>query len=443
MTPAEILEAGYHSVVANPPYITCKSPEIREVIRCRYRSAHGNFGLGVPFTERLFQLAVPGGWVGEITSNAFCKREHGKILIEQVLSQLELREVIDTSGAFIPGHGTPTVILVGRNRDPQSGTVRAVRSKRGEPSTPAPSALAAWVTATARRLRPVLEALPLSAVDSARLVLALLSAQAVVHRGRSVPSWGPSEHCAAFLGRMDCLAVGTDWFTGTSAPSLSAIESESLRCALSALAPPPGSPDPIAQRGLGEPFCGPARSGWATWDTDWIGDLYQALCGWAVKNLAFVQTPRFVRDLILDRALSPAMRFYGLEGFRVIDPACGSGHLLLDAFWRVFLARTDPEEGPAEMLADTAARLAVTAIHGVDLNPEVVEITRLRLALAYCDAARISVERLPALPLRVEAGDSLLLGRVHPSPPPLRPVPVPVQLELLSRAISSRSEVAL
>jgi SAM-dependent methyltransferase len=137
-----------------------------------------------------------------------------------------------------------------------------------------------------------------------------------------------------------------------------------------------------------------------------------------------------------------------LEGFRVIDPACGSGHLLLDAFWRVFLARTDPEEGPAEMLADTAARLAVTAIHGVDLNPEVVEITRLRLALAYCDAARISVERLPALPalpLRVEAGDSLLLGRVHPSPPPLRPVPVPVQLELelLSRVISSRSEVAL
>ena len=29
---------------------------------------------------------------------------------------VELTEVIDTSGAYIPGHGTPTVILVGRNR---------------------------------------------------------------------------------------------------------------------------------------------------------------------------------------------------------------------------------------------------------------------------------------------------------------------------------------
>jgi len=44
--------------------------------------------------------------------------------------------VVDTSGAYIPGHGTPTVLLFGRNRRPLSATVRAVLGKRGEPSTP-------------------------------------------------------------------------------------------------------------------------------------------------------------------------------------------------------------------------------------------------------------------------------------------------------------------
>ncbi len=39
-------------------------------------------------------------------------------------------------GAFIPGHGTPTVIVVGRNRAPVSDSVLAVLGKRGEPSIP-------------------------------------------------------------------------------------------------------------------------------------------------------------------------------------------------------------------------------------------------------------------------------------------------------------------
>ncbi|MBT2234454.1 BREX-2 system adenine-specific DNA-methyltransferase PglX [Nonomuraea sp. NEAU-A123] len=49
-----------------------------------------------------------------------------------------MTEVIDTSGAYIPGHGTPTVILVGTRRTGRlrSETVRTVRSVQGEPSTP-------------------------------------------------------------------------------------------------------------------------------------------------------------------------------------------------------------------------------------------------------------------------------------------------------------------
>ena len=45
--------------------------------------------------------------------------------------------MIDTSGAYIPGHGTPTVILVGRSRRPVGDTVRAVLGVRGEPGQPA------------------------------------------------------------------------------------------------------------------------------------------------------------------------------------------------------------------------------------------------------------------------------------------------------------------
>ena len=63
------------------------------------------------------------------------KREFGKKLIEEYFAyQVDLTHVIDTSGAYIPGHGTPTVILFGRTRFPRRGsTIRAVLGVRGEP----------------------------------------------------------------------------------------------------------------------------------------------------------------------------------------------------------------------------------------------------------------------------------------------------------------------
>src|SRR3546814_5275263 len=58
------------------------------------------------------------------------------LLIEDWLPRQDLTHLIHTSGAYIPGHGTPTVILLGRNRSPVAPTVRAVLGIRGEPSTP-------------------------------------------------------------------------------------------------------------------------------------------------------------------------------------------------------------------------------------------------------------------------------------------------------------------
>lgn len=133
-----ILEPGaYDCVVANPPYITVKDRALNEAYRRRYSDVcSGKYALTVPFMQRLFQLARPGGWVGQITSNSFMKREFGAKLIENFLSKQDLRLVADTSGAYIPGHGTPTVILVGRNEAPVTNTVRAALGVRGEPGRP-------------------------------------------------------------------------------------------------------------------------------------------------------------------------------------------------------------------------------------------------------------------------------------------------------------------
>ncbi|MFB7323824.1 BREX-2 system adenine-specific DNA-methyltransferase PglX [Streptomyces sp. NPDC056190] len=145
----DILRRGrYHVVVGNPPYITVKDNELNLRYREMYREVcHKEYALTVPFAQRFFELSKNGdpetglgyGMVGQITSNSFIKREFGVNLIEGYFGhQVELTEVIDTSGAFIPGHGTPTVILVGRRRagGHRTTTVRTVRSVQGEPGIP-------------------------------------------------------------------------------------------------------------------------------------------------------------------------------------------------------------------------------------------------------------------------------------------------------------------
>jgi len=132
-----LIRGHYHAVVANPPYITPKDSAANEVYRKLYKeTCYRQYSLAVPFMQRIYALAVPGGFTGQITANSFMKREFGKKLIENFIPKVDLTHVIDISGAYIPGHGTPTVILFGRNRKPIASTIRAVMGIRGEPSTP-------------------------------------------------------------------------------------------------------------------------------------------------------------------------------------------------------------------------------------------------------------------------------------------------------------------
>jgi hypothetical protein len=172
-----ILGQQYHAVVGNPPYITVKDRSVSELYRARYHSCHRQYSLSVPFMERFFDLAVrgdltlhqPAGFTGQITANSFMKREFGKKLIEEYLPRWDLTHVLDTAGAYIPGHGTPTVILFGKNQLPLSGTIRTVLGIRGEPSTPAEPALGlVWQAITKQIDQPGSESEWMSAADSVR-----------------------------------------------------------------------------------------------------------------------------------------------------------------------------------------------------------------------------------------------------------------------------------
>ncbi|MEU3217073.1 BREX-2 system adenine-specific DNA-methyltransferase PglX [Streptomyces sp. NPDC006971] len=142
-----ILQQGrYHVVVGNPPYITVQDKKLNELYRELYSACNREYALSIPFSQRFFELAKKGhedgsgcGIVGQITANSFMKREFGGKLIEEHFTHhVELTEVIDTSGAYIPGHGTPTVILIGKRRSgpKRSPSIRTVRSVQGEPSVP-------------------------------------------------------------------------------------------------------------------------------------------------------------------------------------------------------------------------------------------------------------------------------------------------------------------
>ena len=426
---AAVYAAKHAVILANPPYTVQRDPVLKQRYRELYESAFKNFGLGLPFTERLFDLAAPGGYIAQITSNAFMKREHGKVLVERVLPRYDLTNVIDLSGAYIPGHGTPTVILAARNRPPTSDRVRAVLGRRGEPS------------------KPVLHMPGFDAVEALgqkRGPWAPVLAEIADIGRAAAPSKTWEEGLADRLpgavvitaALLHDLEVRARWFYGSRWSGLGDTFAGHLR--------------DVAERVCGmlpdgdwvDPSC-PVNPTWrvelprdlsdrvrelvptlpvpfgAARETDWMGDLYQGTQEWARDGvLAFCQTPDFVRDFLLRLALEPALADpeFGFERVTVCDPACGAGHLLLGAFWRLFDANADPEDGAPEHTFETCAAMAAARIRGGDFNPEVAAIARWRLSLAVCAAGGGRFESVPDEPGYVVVGgvDALTAHRERP-----------------------------
>jgi SAM-dependent methyltransferase len=139
----DVLQVGFSAVVANPPYIT-ETDERRKAyhkealgLRPRYQTAYKEYHLSGPFIERCLQLSRKQAFFGVIVDNQFMRRDYGKPLVERVLANTDLSLIIDTSFAHIPHHGTPTVLLFGRNQPLSAAEVRVVTGKRGDRLTPA------------------------------------------------------------------------------------------------------------------------------------------------------------------------------------------------------------------------------------------------------------------------------------------------------------------
>ena len=140
-TASLLADGSYDVVVGNPPNIVVRDAREQALYRDIYSAARGAFPLTMPFLERAFGLArsdcARAGRVGLILANSFAKREFGRAMVEDYLPTVELTHVLDTSGAYIPGHSTPTVILLGRARAPREPVVRMAVGIRGELSEPA------------------------------------------------------------------------------------------------------------------------------------------------------------------------------------------------------------------------------------------------------------------------------------------------------------------
>ena len=132
--------------------------------------------------------------------------------------------------------------------------------------------------------------------------------------------------------------------------------------------------------------------GTPTDDVRATADLHEGLLHPGARRAAGAYfTPSPLIELLLDEALEPALdETTAPGGVTVCDPACGSGLFLVAAVDR-FVRRGVPVE-----------HVLRRCVHGVDLDPAAVELTRVCLWLAFCppDAP------LPDVPLLVR--DALL-----------------------------------
>lgn len=118
-----------------------------------------------------------------------------------------------------------------------------------------------------------------------------------------------------------------------------------------------------------------------------MGDLYQELDPVVKDRFALCQTPDFVRAFILDRTLTPAIETFGAEEVRLLDPACGSGHFLIDGLKRLVAATgaKHPDWERGKLVAHALDRVV-----GVDLNDYACALARARLIMTASELAGVT-----------------------------------------------------
>ena len=118
-----------------------------------------------------------------------------------------------------------------------------------------------------------------------------------------------------------------------------------------------------------------------------MGDLYQELDPVVKDRFALCQTPDFVRAFILDHTLTPAIEIFGADEVRLLDPACGSGHFLIDGLKRLVTATavTHPDWDRAKVVEHALDRVV-----GIDMNDYACALARTRLIMTAAELAGVT-----------------------------------------------------
>ncbi|MCP3141009.1 BREX-2 system adenine-specific DNA-methyltransferase PglX [Pyxidicoccus xibeiensis] len=118
-----------------------------------------------------------------------------------------------------------------------------------------------------------------------------------------------------------------------------------------------------------------------------MGDLYQELDPVVKDRFALCQTPDFVRAFILNRTLTPAIETFGADEVRLLDPACGSGHFLIDGLKRLVAATADKH---SDWSKEQVVAHALDRVVGIDLNDYACALARTRLIMTAAELAGVT-----------------------------------------------------
>ncbi|HRF98217.1 MAG TPA: N-6 DNA methylase, partial [Aggregatilineales bacterium] len=120
------------------------------------------------------------------------------------------------------------------------------------------------------------------------------------------------------------------------------------------------------------------------------------------KTQGIYYTPQFIVRYIIQNTLGKALQA-GIDPLkiRVLDPACGSGSFLIEAF--DVLDRWMSLSHPHISASERRDHILSHNVYGVDLDDQAVEVTRLNLLLRAASSRRL----LPPL-THIQYGDSLV-----------------------------------
>lgn len=151
-------------------------------------------------------------------------------------------------------------------------------------------------------------------------------------------------------------------------------------------------------------------------------------------------TPRWVVDRIVEAAVAPHVEGKGpaaVRNVRILDPACGSGSFLLGALdylihylERYFAGHPDAEpgkhtaapDGTRRLTREAKAELLSNCIHGIDIDPQAVEVTQMSLYLKILEGETADSRLfhagalLPPMHGNIRCGNTLLGPDDVPAP---------------------------